>query len=80
MKAIKATLTERWYAWDNARHEAMDDQEINMYADLDAGEAAYLPKDQVEPEDSLERREDSQESLARPREADVWAPGKEART
>ena len=44
MKAIKHTLTERWYAWDNARVEAMNDEEINMYADLDNGEAAYLPK------------------------------------
>lgn len=25
----------------------MLDEEINMYADLDAGEIAYLPKDQV---------------------------------
>lgn len=45
MKAIKHTLTERWYTWDNARSEAMLDEEINMYADLDNGEVAYLRKD-----------------------------------
>jgi len=43
MKAIKHTLTERWYAWENARVAAMDDEEVNLYADLDKGESAYLP-------------------------------------
>ncbi|KAI5366467.1 putative ribosomal protein L47 [Septoria linicola] len=43
MKRIKFVLTERWYTWENARQDAMQDAEINMYADLDAGEAAYLP-------------------------------------
>lgn len=47
MKRVKFVLTERWYTWENARNEAMQDEEINMYADLDAGETAYLPKDQV---------------------------------
>ncbi|KXT15009.1 hypothetical protein AC579_7774 [Pseudocercospora musae] len=51
MKRIKYVLTERWYSWENARVAAMQDPEINMYADLDAGEAAYLPKDgSFEPE------------------------------
>jgi large subunit ribosomal protein L47 len=45
MKSIKHTLTERWYTWDNARNEAMLDEEINMYADVDNGEIAYLRKD-----------------------------------
>lgn len=45
MKAIKHTLTERWYTWDNARNEAMLDEEVNMYADLDNGEVAYLRRD-----------------------------------
>ncbi|EME79503.1 uncharacterized protein MYCFIDRAFT_34427 [Pseudocercospora fijiensis CIRAD86] len=49
MKNIKYVLTERWYSWENARVAAMQDPEINMYADLDAGEPAYLPR-----EDSLE--------------------------
>lgn len=48
MKAIKHTLTERWYTWENARMEAMQDDEINMYADLDKGEAAYLIKSESE--------------------------------
>lgn len=42
MRSIKHTLTERWYAWENARQDAMQDEEINMYADLDKGERAYL--------------------------------------
>lgn len=42
MKRIKFALTERWYAWENARTAAMEDEEINMYADLDNGEPAYL--------------------------------------
>lgn len=45
MKRIKYVLTERWYSWENARVAAMEDPEINMFADLDAGEAAYLPKE-----------------------------------
>lgn len=44
MKAIKHTLTERWYTWDMARSEAMLDEEVNMYADVDKGEIAYLRK------------------------------------
>lgn len=44
MRAIRKTLTERWYAWENARTAAMEDEEINMYADIDKGERAYLPK------------------------------------
>ncbi|SMR53238.1 unnamed protein product [Zymoseptoria tritici ST99CH_1E4] len=43
MRAIRAVLIERWYAWENARVEAMNDPEVNLAADLEAGEAAYLP-------------------------------------
>ena len=51
MKSIKHVLTERWYAWENARQTAMEDQEVNLYANADKGESAYQPK---EPElDSL---------------------------
>jgi large subunit ribosomal protein L47 len=51
MKSIKHTLTERWYAWENARQAAMEDQEVNLYANANRGESAYQPK---EPElDSL---------------------------
>ena len=45
MASIKHTLTERWYAWENARQVAMDDEEVNLYANSDKGEQAYLPKD-----------------------------------
>lgn len=44
MKAVKHALTERWYAWENARNAAMEDDEINMYADLDNNEPAYIPR------------------------------------
>lgn len=47
MSRIKFVLTERWYTWENARNEAMSDKEINLSADVDAGELAYMPKDQV---------------------------------
>ncbi|PIA92510.1 54S ribosomal protein L4, mitochondrial [Cercospora beticola] len=50
MKRIKQVLTERWYTWENARQDAMQDEEINMYADLDAGEPAYLPKEEAQGE------------------------------
>ena len=47
-KNIKFVLTERFYAWENARVAAMDDPEVNLYADPDKGEPAYLPKPQME--------------------------------
>ncbi|KAM3419847.1 hypothetical protein BST61_g3176 [Cercospora zeina] len=52
MKNIKLVLTQRWYTWENAREAAMEDEEINMYADLDAGELAYLPKEEEYSEES----------------------------
>ncbi|KAF2217870.1 hypothetical protein CERZMDRAFT_104345 [Cercospora zeae-maydis SCOH1-5] len=52
MKCIKRVLTTRWYAWENAREAAMQDEEINMYADLDAGELAYLPKEEEHSEEN----------------------------
>ena len=45
MASIRHTLTERWYAWENARQVAMEDEEVNLYADSDRGEQAYLPKE-----------------------------------
>ena len=64
MASIKHTLTERWYAWENARQVAMEDGEVNLYADSDRGEQAYLPKepelDDFAPGDSqAENRVDS---------------------
>lgn len=44
MKSIKFVLTERFYTWENAREAAMQDEEIDMYADIDNGGVAYLPK------------------------------------
>lgn len=43
MRSIKHTLTERWYAWEEARKVARNDPEVN----LDAAERdvpAYLPQ------------------------------------
>lgn len=44
MKGIRHCLTERWYAWENARVAGMEDPEVDLYADLEKGEAAYLPR------------------------------------
>lgn len=34
MNAIKHTLTERWYTWENARVAAMEDGEVDLYVPL----------------------------------------------
>lgn len=39
MKNIKFTLTERWYAWEDARWGAMADPSVDMYAE--DGQNAY---------------------------------------
>ncbi|KAI0020564.1 MRP-L47-domain-containing protein [Xylariomycetidae sp. FL0641] len=46
MKAIKHTLTERWYAWEDARSLAMSDPEV----DLKDTQNPYKPSDYMEPE------------------------------
>ena len=45
MKRIKFTLTERWYAWEEARWDAMADPAIDMYAE--DGQNAYDPSKEV---------------------------------
>ena len=50
MKAIKHTLTERWYAWDNARYAAMEDEEVNLYAAGTDEDPAYIPIAEAEAE------------------------------
>ena len=40
-KAIKTALTERWYAWEDARIVAEKDPEVDLNANLDT--AAYKP-------------------------------------
>lgn len=40
MKAIRHTLIERWYAWENARQAALDDPEV----DLSGQGEAYNPQ------------------------------------
>ncbi|KAL9044821.1 MAG: hypothetical protein Q9214_002069 [Letrouitia sp. 1 TL-2023] len=40
-RAIKHALTERWYAWEEARKIAVDDEEVDMNAE--PGERAYSP-------------------------------------
>lgn len=42
-RAIKHVLTERWYAWEDARKVAQKDPEINMRAR--GKEPVYDPKD-----------------------------------
>ncbi|KAK4944401.1 54S ribosomal protein L4 mitochondrial [Elasticomyces elasticus] len=41
-RAIKHTLTERWYGWEDARKVAQNDPEVNLNAIADGG-AAYTP-------------------------------------
>lgn len=47
MRGIKHVLTERWYTWENARVAAMEDEEVDLYADIDNGQSAYLPKSEA---------------------------------
>ena len=37
MKAIKHALTERWYAWEDARRVAQADDTVDMAQDPDVG-------------------------------------------
>lgn len=48
MKSIRFVLTERYYAWENARAAAMDDPEVDLTADPEHGEQAYLVKQDVD--------------------------------
>ncbi|KAK0268155.1 54S ribosomal protein L4 mitochondrial [Friedmanniomyces endolithicus] len=48
MWATRFVLTERWYSYENARVDGMDDEEVDLYADLERGERAYLPRDEAE--------------------------------
>lgn len=41
MRSIRYVLTERWYTWENARSAAMDDPEIDLYADPEKGEEVW---------------------------------------
>lgn len=41
MKAIRRVLTERWYAWQDARELAKSDPNINLYPA--AGGSVYSP-------------------------------------
>ncbi|KAK5167126.1 54S ribosomal protein L4 mitochondrial [Saxophila tyrrhenica] len=56
MRSIKFVLTERWYAWENARNVAMQDDEVNLYANPDEGERAYLPAGSEQPEMQMRAR------------------------
>jgi large subunit ribosomal protein L47 len=47
-KNIKICLTERWYSWEEARVAAMEDEEVDLYANTDKGQSAYLPKELTE--------------------------------
>jgi large subunit ribosomal protein L47 len=58
MRNIKYVLTERWYTWENARTAAMEDPEINLYADAEKGERVFNPIEQ----DPLEASEDTLEA------------------
>lgn len=74
MSAIKTVLTERWYAWENARVEAMEDPEVDLYADPEQGQSAYRPKEEPDLEEETETESASllpPETPIRPNEARV---------
>ncbi|KAH9815048.1 Mitochondrial 39-S ribosomal protein L47 (MRP-L47), partial [Teratosphaeria destructans] len=81
MRAIRHCLTERWYAWENAREAGMDDDEVDLYADPSKGEQAYLPKSEfVDEPVSLGSEDDARTDPSRgipPPES--RSPGGEAR-
>ncbi|KAK3704795.1 54S ribosomal protein L4 mitochondrial [Vermiconidia calcicola] len=74
--AIREVLTQRFYAWENARVAAMDDEEVNLYADPEKGEQAYVPRE--EPEQS-EAEANEGTSLYSPPPPQGMSRGPEAR-
>lgn len=62
MKRIKHTLTERWYMWENARQAAMEDEEVDLYADSEKGQLAYVPRE-VEVDDEVSVAGQDQQSV-----------------
>ena len=81
MRSIRQALTERWYTWENARVAAMEDEEINLYADPEKGEQAYRPGgDQRQDEGDLVVTDQSQsDELSMPPPPDHSRAGGEAR-
>ncbi|KAM0718413.1 hypothetical protein Q7P37_005483 [Cladosporium fusiforme] len=63
-KNIKICLTQRWYSWEEARVAAMEDEEIDLYADADKGQSAYLPKEHSQ--DAFEESSNEASSLDAP--------------
>ncbi|THY24060.1 MRP-L47-domain-containing protein [Aureobasidium pullulans] len=62
-KAIKHVLTERWYAWEDARMLAESDSSVNLYPN--AGEPSYTAtesafEEYTEPEQIQSAQQDSQ--------------------
>ncbi|KAI7243355.1 hypothetical protein KC365_g2376, partial [Hortaea werneckii] len=41
MYAIRGALRERWYTWENARVEGMEDEEVDLYADLEKAHGLF---------------------------------------
>ncbi|KAI5271773.1 MRP-L47-domain-containing protein [Aureobasidium subglaciale] len=56
-RAIKHVLTERWYAWEDARMLAEQDPSVNLYPD--PGERSYTPD-----QDAFEEYEEPQEVVS----------------
>ncbi|OJD37499.1 50s ribosomal protein l4 [Diplodia corticola] len=67
MRAIKHTLTERWYAWENAREVAASDEEVN----LSGRGPAYSPavedafESEIEEADAEKETKDAKGNTAR---------------
>lgn len=66
-RAVRHVLTERWYAWEEARKVARDDEEVDLTAE---GEA-YIPQidmDEVELDEELIKDEEFAAETAEPAE------------
>ncbi|KAL1296954.1 hypothetical protein AAFC00_004557 [Neodothiora populina] len=68
MRGIKHVLTERWYAWEDARKIAARDPEVNLAPE--AGEPAYNPRsfevDEYSEDELLDREQSSRQSQVPP--------------
>ncbi|KAI5251628.1 MRP-L47-domain-containing protein [Aureobasidium subglaciale] len=66
-RAIKHVLTERWYAWEDARMLAEQDPSVNLYPD--PGEPSYTPD-----QDAFEKYEEPQETVSAQQDGQLPPP------
>ncbi|KAK5138422.1 hypothetical protein LTR08_000008 [Meristemomyces frigidus] len=74
MKSVKHCLTERWYTWENARVAGMEDVEVDLTADLDRGEKAFLPREDGQVPVELGSEDDRRTDSGLPPPVNATAP------